>query len=650
MRRSAWGALGLACGVLLLWTLLGDREPAPRPIEEPSPEETVSVPVDPPPPPEAPARRVAGTRPPASEPERPAPASISVAPEPPKAAVGTLSVLVFDSQGRPVAGALVEAWPFDGGTVGLPSTPPLDSRLTDASGRCSVPMESRSAKLVASKEGVGSSGILLASGHPEEVKVELQPLAAIRGNVLRADGTPAEGARVLARSAGIMVAAGLPRSLREPPVAVADLRGEFEIEADAGGPLRVHAQIGGERTRDAEVWTKPGSVHEVTLRFPGAFSVSGVLLAPDGNPVSGGTVCGFQKWANPPMSASISLEQPEATSKEDGSFLLRITQPGEYTVIGSEKGFANSLASTVVLDEANPLASLSLSLHPPAAVAGRVRWADRRAVAGRPIWATPDGAPGFTPTHGRPGPGEIFGTASGLTGKDGSFRLAPLHPLASYTLSVSPDRERRDSLAVRSGVRPGGVEVEIVVTEEEVRGVVLSGIVESGATGEPLRRYRLRLSTEMGEQAWKSDGWDRPIEDAEGRFRIEGLRAGGRYSLEVMADEHASVLVDPWEMGPEGREVRLRLPRPGSLEVRVVDGAGRAVPFASVSAELLTTGGRMGRTIHMAQRTDESGLARIDGLTPGRTKVHAWLGERRAETEAKVPVGATAVVEVRLQP
>ncbi len=609
----------------------------------------MSVPVDPPPSPEPPARRVAETRPPASEPERLAPASISVAPEPPKAAVGTLSVLVFDSQGRPVADALVEAWPFEGGTVGLPSTPPLDSRLTDASGRCSVPMQSRSAKLVASKEGVGSSGILLASGNQEEAKVELQALAAIRGNVLHADGTPAEGARVLARSAGIMVAAGLPRSLREPAVAVAGMRGEFEIEADAGGPLRVHAQIGEERTRDAEVWTKPGSVHEVTLRFPGTFSISGVLLHPDGSPVSGGTVRGFQKWANPPMSASTSLEQPEATSKEDGSFLLRITQPGEYTVIGSEKGFANSLASTVVLDEANPLASLSLSLHPPAAVAGRVRWADGRAVAGRPIWATPDGAPEFTPTHGRPGPGEIFGTASWLTGEDGSFRLAPLHPLASYTISVSPDRERRDSRAVRGGVRPGGVEVEIVVTEEELRGAVLTGIVESAATGEPLRRYRLRLSTEISEEAWMSDGSDRQIEDAEGRFRIEGLLSGRRYGLDVEADGHASVSVEPWAMPPEGKEVRLRLPRPGSLEVRVVDAWGRRVPFASVSAEFHRSR-RRGRSVHIAQHTDESGLARIDGLTPGRNKVHAWQGGRSAETEAEVPAGATAVVEIRLGP
>ncbi|MCI0586959.1 MAG: carboxypeptidase regulatory-like domain-containing protein [Planctomycetes bacterium] len=608
----------------------------------------MSVPVDPPPSLEAPARRVAETKPPDPEPEGPTSAPDSIGPQPPKAALGTLDVLVFDSAGSPVSGALVEAWPFDGGTVGLPSTPPALSLLTDGLGRCTVTLGSRSAKLVASKPAVGSSGILLVSGNQEEIRVELQPLSAIRGTILRADGTAAEGARVVARPAGITVAAGPPRTFRTPAVATAGASGEFEVEADAGGPFRVHAENGEEKTEVVRVWTKPGSVHELTLRFPGAFSISGSLLDPDGKPVAGGTVRAFERREDPLGGLPFRPAEANAKTGPDGGFVLRLVRPGEYMVAGSAEGFASSAASKVVLDEAGPSASLALSLYPPSAIAGHARWADGRPVAGRPIWASPD--LGSAPAHERPHPEEVFGRASGETEEDGSYRLAPLHPLGSYTVSIAPDPDRRDSLVSKSGMRPGGAEVEIVVTEEEVRGAVLTGVVESGATGEPLRSYRLRLGTQESEDSWSSDGTDRRIEDPDGRFRIEGLRPGRRYAIEVEADGHATICVEPWVMGPEGKELRLRLPRPGSVEVRVVDASGRAVAYASVSARfLMSRPGMRGAGIR-SRRTDESGLARIDGLTPGRNKVHAWLGERRAETEADVPPGATAIVEIRLGP
>lgn len=650
MRRAPFATLLLVSAALVAWLALGERAPL-KPLAESGPTRPpVRDPVgDPPPLPHSPAgptSRVAVEIPfaPSAPPEEPAtPIGRAAAPTRSDSDPIRVAVVVIDSDGEPVPAARVEVTSSGGsGTRGERDV--LDAAQTDASGRCIVTAPSRKNALFASKAGTGTSGewpLGWLAEDKTEVTLVLRTPTKVRGLVLRADGTPAPGARVSFRKAWT-VSGGDPRV---PPARTTDAEGRFEVEVDSWGAYLVAAQDGEERTGTSLVEAKPGETKEVTLRFPGAFAIAGILVDPEGRPVPEGDV---QAWERPTPGVYLTGDFTRGRTEADGSFWLEVPRLGEYMVAGGAEGFADTEPVAVRLTEEAPTASVSLSLFPASFIAGRVRRETGEPVAGADVSASLDRSKGIEATP-RPHFGGYFRTdrLGGTTGPDGSFRLEPAHPRRDYSLTCVPEPDRMEEGIRRQGVVPGGPPLEIVVTEEGLQGAVLTGIVESEMTGRPLERFDVTLiHHEEPDEDW-TQFQRRPFDDPEGRFRIAGLIAGDRYGLAVEADGHAVALLEPWTMEPHGKDLRVRLPGPTRLEFRVVDAAGRPAPFAEVSLR------RRGATpfwhVWRQIRTDEAGNLTVERIDPGRYDVRATKGAARSEAvEAEVRGGSTTTGSIAL--
>jgi hypothetical protein len=568
-----------------------------------------------------------------------------VEPEPPLFAV---SVLVLDLGGEPVPAARVEVHSrAQGGRWSDCFV--LEAWPTDDSGRCTVTARSRQNALLASKAGTGTSGewpLDWLGENQTEVTLVLRAQAKVRGLVLRVDGTPALGATVSFWSSG-SYPEGIPRV---PPAQTTDAEGRFEVEVDSWGTYRLAAEHGEMRTGEWPVKPKPGATKEVTLRFPGTFEIRGTLFDPDGRRVPGGRILA---WEEPPLGEWSNRAMSYGKSGPDGSFRLEVPRLGEYAVAGYADGFMETDTVPVRLTERAPTRSVSLSLFHESFIAGRVRRSTGEPAVGATVWASVWAFSGCSTGIPAEFPGAPDGSSKPhhlktTTGPDGDFRLEPAHPRREYSVTCVPDPERREGEIRRGNVVPGGAPLEIVVTNEELRGAVLTGVVESETTGRPFERFRLTLSHQAaGVTGWSHDGQPRRIEHSEGRFRIEGLTAGCRYGLEVEADGHSRVLIEPWTMEPRGRELHVRLPEPSRLEVRVVGVAGGPVPFAEVS--LLRKSEVPGRKFWQPVRTDPSGIGTVEGIDVGRYEVRAAKGAVRSEAvEAEVRGGSTTTVSIAL--
>ncbi|MCI0585412.1 MAG: carboxypeptidase-like regulatory domain-containing protein [Planctomycetes bacterium] len=659
MRAGTWRALiGTAAiaGLLAFVSRVSpqrDRETSPDHVPWSTGEEATAVPGPPVPEDGGASRRVSVDVAPASpsseaRPSRRAPVSAGTSG---RAEPRGILLLVLDPRGDPVPDARVEAWPFEGGPMRLPETPPAQTVLTDGEGRCTIPLPAPSVLLVARKEGVGTSRVRQVepdpSREPEHVLL-LQSMTRLGGRVLRSHGAPAAGVRVVVASSGVTVTKEGVQFGRPPSPATTDGEGRFAFELEAASTFSVWAEDEGGKTERLTVVLKPGQTEEVTLRFAGAFSIMGLLADPSGRPAREGVVRAFEKGERWARAARVEPEVLVARTGEDGGFLLKLSRGGEYVVVGSARGFANSPARTIVLEEASPQASVSLVLAAATSIAGRVRGPNGAPLAGASLAASPEGPEGPRLRRDQPSPFYLFGSElSARTGEDGTFRLEPTNPATPYTVTCIPDTQDEDRRVVLREVAPGTSNLEILVTEEILRGVVVEGVVESAEGGGPLPRFRLRLYKEHGDRAWSLEGRERSFEDPRGRFRIEGLLAGNRYGLVAVAEGHATGVVGPWVAEAPGRTFEIRLPKPGGVEVRVVDGLGRGVPRASAGLKRLAEL-RLEEPLSPAV-ADPSGIARFERVEPGRYRVHAWLGEVRAQpVEVEVPAGDTAVVEMRL--
>ncbi|HET6203174.1 MAG TPA: hypothetical protein VFI25_10280 [Planctomycetota bacterium] len=549
---------------------------------------------------------------------------------------------MLDAEGERVPDALVEVWnEAEGGRRRSRSV--VESRTTDSSGRCAVTASSRRNALLASKSGVGTSGDWPLGGLAEEraeVALVLHPKAEVRGLVLRADGTPAPGATVSFSLFGTS-RRGNPLL---PPDQLTDAEGRFEVELESSVvAYRLEARDGEKERGEWPVLARAGETKEVTFRFPGAFAISGVLLDPDGGPVAGG---GVQVWearefAHPAL--------PLGKTKPDGSFRFEMTRLGEFLVAGFADHFADGEPVSVRLTEEAPTQSISLTVAPGSFIHGRVRRETGEPVAGVSVRAWPDRSKGIRPTLR----GDLYGEfrtdhLHGWTSADGTFRLAPADPRVEYSVACSPDGAGPEWRIRRRGVVPAGSPVEMVVTEEQMRGAALSGSVESELTGLPLGRFALTLSHEVeAGNMWGSDVTPRVFEDPQGRYRIEGLVVGDRYAIEVGAEGHGNVFVEPWTMEALGKEIRVRLPGPAFLEVHVVDRAGKPVPFAEIS--LSRWWRSPGWRYRDPLQADEAGIATARGIDPGPYRLWASKGAAHSDpVVAEVRGGSTTVVEIAL--
>jgi hypothetical protein len=165
------------------------------------------------------------------------------------------------------------------------------------------------------------------------------------------------------------------------------------------------------------------------------------------------------------------------------------------------------------------------------------------------------------------------------------------------------------------------------------RGRVVGDVVCADGTPAPFASvlFRPQLDRDFATElpGWKVDA------DGDGRFEAKGV-ALVRYAVEVRAKGCATrVFAD---VAPGAEPLRFRLEPGFAVEGRIIDSRGFPVPDARVQAVGLPT--EHGESPITAQRVDELGRFRLDGLTGSRARLRATAPGHYPMTLEHVAPGA----------
>jgi RNA polymerase sigma-70 factor (ECF subfamily) len=341
--------------------------------------------------------------------------------------------------------------------------------------------------------------------------------ATVEGRVLDDDGRGVPGAYVVA---DVQV--------------TTDADGAFRCEGvvpRTGAPVLVMAD-GYSRT-DSTVDVRPGTTSNVVLRIRRSPVVRGRLVARDGRPIENARVQVVAgRTRGPARFSATDVPDGPFPVLADGSFEARVPSAATnaFSVVAWTTSHAPSASSPVaIVAGQREYVGVEVALDAGATIRGRVL-VDGRGIAGAairlgfagygysapPIRTTTDAGGGFVVEHvATPTDGRLFVTAS----------------LAGYLDAVAK-ADTRDTAAVTLAL---GKPLDI------------SGIVET-PDHEPLTRLCVRADPVAPAEEGPVPPQHVAFTDADGRFRVRGLRTG-QYRLTVVRQGTAPVTRDPVEAG-----------------------------------------------------------------------------------------------------
>lgn len=451
----------------------------------------------------------------------------------------SLAGSVVDESGAPLAGAKV--------TLFHQQHSRYFTVYTGRDGRFSFgPLPAGDYGLVASSPG-------LMPAHVRDVAYEeleglvLHPPRQLTGRVLLADGRPAPGARVrvdyLSDSSEV------------------DAEGRFSLGPIAPGDYVVFAERDGQHGYVRVSITEEGQGEEATVYLGTLVHIEGTVRDEAGHPIAGASVSGYAGETAPPFD--------EVTTDEDGHFRLGPMAPASYTFSADADGYlelqkedvevaanvpplsftlvrAHVLSGTVTDAEGHPLQDVDLE-------AVKVAAAPRKARA--------------TDGEDEEEPPEPY---SATTDEGGRFLLEVGEP-GRYVLTAGGD----SYIEARLEVDAPDTALHVVLRG----GATLEGTVVD-ATGAPLEQ--VQLTVRLGTEAQELE----TLTDEHGAFSIGGVPPGTHVlhaKLDLGAFLHtASRTVTV--RGTETVDASLRMDTGKSVSGIVVDGDGRPVPDAEVSA------------------------------------------------------------------
>ena len=306
---------------------------------------------------------------------------------------------------------------------------------------------------------------------------------AIRGRVVRSDGSPSPGVKLLfLRNDG-----GLP-PLKS---AVAGSDGGFEVELMAGTyDVRATNEPDGEVAEPLRV---RGPMSDVEIRVPASLRIEGVVRG-----LSAKAVSSLQIAAR-----NDELESRSATVDPQGRFTIDGLSSRSWLVIGRVVGTGRRAERRVRITGAEAYVELEFEGLPE--VRGTVR------LDGAPLEGTP-----VLLLRGR----ELAGGRREWTRHDGSFRFLDLPP-GDYTLGIGAEMR---ALSVRA-------DEELVI--DLVSGRV-EGLAVDPATSQALAGAVVHLWPRAARQAEAEalGGARRSLTDRDGRFAFERVPEGS-WTLEV---------------------------------------------------------------------------------------------------------------------
>lgn len=528
------------------------------------------------------------------------------------------TIEVIGAQGKPVAGALLRwgTWP-----VGV----------TGADGRLSVslPGDKDPPLLV---EGPG--------GERAELSAEVEPVAGVL--IVRLAPPEAVTGRVADAQtgkpiAGALVWSGLPPDL--PPVRTAE-DGTFRLPMPAAGrPFGVSAR--GYETSAAQ----GGSAKPVAVALKRTAAVRGQVVDTAGAPIAGASI---QVIPGPSQDRNLSSPAYMAPpfSGADGGFSIPGLLPGGvYKLTAHRAGYGRSQVEIKVAPAGRPTPA-RIVLGSGSTVTGRI--VDE---GGNPV----EGAEVTMMDPEMPDPGSLARTTSDATG---AFAIPHGIP-GSFQIFA---RRAGYAPASRSGVVVPEGDGRVDAGEITLKsGSAIEGQV-TDTRGRAVEGAEVQAHSEMGlpDLGWVSLD-EPPPPDArsgpDGRFRIDDLERGRRYSLSVRHPDHPHEHI-PGVETPTAEPVVIELQPARTLTVRVVGPDGEPVPDAEVNTVHATGPG--GFSSGPLGRTDSAGELRKSDLKPGLLDLRVtargyrdtwWKGIQLPQDRDPDPVTVTmergSVLEVR---
>ncbi len=482
----------------------------------------------------------------------------SADPDAGSAADGEVALRVVDEQGRPVVDTAICAVTFGTGDV------LQQLGFTDDAGLATVPLPRAGLALEARQPNLGTSGFIAPADLRRQrntvVTLTLRPDVSINGRVVHADGAPAAGASVQCRPQHEQ---SRPRG-RVPALTTTDANGTFALLVSPWIALEISAELDGIATVPMRV----RSSRELVLELPGRWSVGGLVVDGDDEPVAGARVT---VWRSVPGvdierdgTERLTPHRIDVLTNRDGSFAVNVPTLSEYTVMARVDDDPPSPDVRTIVDDWTPHATVRLRIPDASEIAGRVVDEYGSPVPDALVFARP--AHLFQPELDPYGPTAFtrFGQAQDNSDRDGRFVLGPLNGAATYIVFCRPDPRRPDRKVVVRDVLGSTSDLVLVASDDNLRRASWTGEIYDETSGLVIAAPVITLIIRLDDIVLPA-GLSPQV--ADGSFVIDSLAPGYDYRLRVDAPGRSAFQSDWWTATIPGRRDIIRLAPAGQLEV-----------------------------------------------------------------------------------
>lgn len=551
-----------------------------------------------------------------------------------------VSGTVIDGEGRPVPGAVVEAW-CQSDTDGQPDR----TTRTTADGRFRIEHLGPQFVALAHADGLvcaeGLRGELREGVLAEGLTIRLTRAKRMHGVVFDPNHNPVSGVELwISHGLDPMPWFDVSTFRASAGHATSDAQGRFEIDGLSRDRHKISAKLvpylvyG--QTRDT-------GDDPVIIVLDAGLGLRGRVLDAEGKPATGARVHFWPRYSN------VQTVPSPVRCDERGEFHLVGMLPGELHRNG-ERNHAIAIVhaghAVHAVQPVEPSADggrfVDIRLESERVISGRVLDYDRQPVTG--VTVRIEGDREIVDATNMVGFRSTWEYCTGLseteTDEEGAFRFDRLYPGEFRVRALSP----LDPLVnVETTVRSGVEDLELVLDPALMRKVVLKGTVRDRLTGEPVPKFKVTPYT-------GNFGYIREFDDPTGEYEVVGLPAG-LIRVSISAEGYARHELPESEFAFGEHRIDVMLAPERTLEIKVVDETGEIYPYGD-----LRVLDRLGAELSIGTEKQWSnserlrdGTAVLPGLPAELVTLEVSVGAQQESNVHEFPIDLTHPLESPLE-
>jgi protocatechuate 3,4-dioxygenase beta subunit len=560
---------------------------------------------------------------------------------------GGFGGVVEDEQGRPIAGAVVQAMAQNTLRWNLRNLQrgPWNAVRTDDAGRFQAPIQdwyydnnqAQQWVVVASHPdyelGMSKSQKLPKRGDTVEVRVVLKAAGTVHGRVEFEGGAPAANIRVTANPK--KGEGGQPFETRTARSAMTDFDGRFAVPGIAEGVYSVSAYY---RDGKADAVDVRAGDRDVKLVFRPTASIAGFVVNEDGEPVASARVSAIIPTAGAERKQS-------GVSGQGGRFTITHLDPGAYPLVAESQaqgwstqnpGFETKHVDAV----ATGTEELMIVVSYGPTLTGRVLGHDGTPVPGAGVIAMPlqlekKADPRAQQQAAQQAQQKV--RPSAITDGRGEFEIKGL---GTDEVELVVLAQGHVPTTRRTAAGTGKVTLRL-----DKGGVIEGRVLKADGTPLAAQWFMLRPSKDVeaklnswrmrGGQSWNYlGGWQlmQGRTDRRGAFEFRSLLPG-EYSPYLNTNDG---VLPTTKLRTDTGSVTLRLEPPRIVRGRIIDTAGRIIEPVGFR---IWINARQGQNWFRGTNVAPDGTFEIKGLPPGTVTLQVWSGNRYKAATVDVTAG-----------